>query len=86
MSPADMSRVIQGLFAGIGSLGAGAILKQSDMDEVRVLTSAASLWATTAIARASGLGHESTTIISTLIALLILVGLLRFEPTDQGQK
>src|SRR6478752_7519856 len=37
---ADMSRVVQGLVAGIGFLGAGAILKQDDRFRVRGLTTA----------------------------------------------
>jgi putative Mg2+ transporter-C (MgtC) family protein len=76
---ADVSRVIQGIFAGIGFLGAGAILKQTDKDHVRGLTTAASIWATAAIGTAAGLGREATAIIATLFALVILSVLLRLE-------
>ena len=34
MSPSDLSRVIQGLAAGIGFIGAGAILKLRDEREI----------------------------------------------------
>ena len=44
MPTADMSRVIQGVAAGIGFLGAGAILKLSDTREIRGLTTAATIW------------------------------------------
>ena len=54
--PADMTRVLQGLFAGIGFLGAGAILKLDEKERVKGLTTAASIWATAAIAAAAGLG------------------------------
>jgi putative Mg2+ transporter-C (MgtC) family protein len=79
MDSEGVSRVIQGIFAGIGFLGAGAIIKQSDKDEVRGLTSAASLWATAAIATAAGLGREATAIVATLFAFAILAVLLRLE-------
>ena len=79
MEPADMSRVLQGLLAGIGFLGAGAILKQSDREHVRGLTTAASIWATAAIATAAGLGREATAVLATVLAYLILSLLLRVE-------
>ena len=79
MDEAGVSRVIQGIFAGIGFLGAGAIIKQSDKDEVRGLTTAASIWATAAIATAAGLGREATAIVATLFAFAILTILLRLE-------
>lgn len=79
MDSDDMSRVIQGLFAGMGFLGAGAILKKSQKDEVSGLTTAASLWATAAIATAAGLGRESTAIISAVLAVLILSRLMHAE-------
>ena len=82
---ADVSRVIQGIFAGIGFLGAGAIIKQTDKDEVRGLTTAASIWATAAIGIAAGLGREVTAIMATVFALVILSVLLRSEQRAAGQ-
>ena len=79
MDRESVSRVIQGVFAGIGFLGAGAILKQTGEDQVRGITTAASLWATAAIATAAGLGREATAVIATLFALAILSILLRVE-------
>jgi putative Mg2+ transporter-C (MgtC) family protein len=79
MAPEDVSRVIQGVFAGIGFLGAGAIVKQTNSDQVRGLTTAASLWTTAAVATACGLGTELTAVIGTVIALIILSVLLRIE-------
>jgi putative Mg2+ transporter-C (MgtC) family protein len=75
----SVSRVIQGVFAGIGFLGAGAIIKQDTSEQIRGLTTAATLWATAAIATAAGLGREGTAIIATLLALVILSLLLRLE-------
>lgn len=70
--PADLSRVIQGVVAGIGFLCAGSILKSEDEDRVRGLTTAAGMWLTAAIGMAAGLGREATAVISTALALIIL--------------
>ena len=67
-----MSRVIQGVVAGIGFLCAGTILKGENIADVKGLTTAAGLWATAAIGVAVGLGHEATAVLGTLMALLIL--------------
>ncbi|MHB1380142.1 MAG: MgtC/SapB family protein [Desulfurivibrionaceae bacterium] len=71
-SSADLSRVLQGLIAGVGFLGAGAIIMGNREVETRGLTTAASIWVTAAIGVAAGMGRESTAVLSTLIALLIL--------------
>ncbi|WP_308725605.1 MgtC/SapB family protein [Metapseudomonas otitidis] len=67
-----MSRVIQGLAAGIGFLCAGTILKRDRMDEVKGLTTAAGLWSTTAIGVTVGLGYEATALLAALVVLAIL--------------
>jgi putative Mg2+ transporter-C (MgtC) family protein len=71
-SSADLSRVLQGLIAGVGFLGTGAIIMGNREVATRGLTTAASLWVTAAIGVAAGMGRESTAVLSTLIALLIL--------------
>lgn len=68
---ADMSRVIQGLVAGVGFLGAGTILKGNGEEKVQGLTTAAGIWMTAAIGMAAGLGLEVTAVLSTLLALAI---------------
>lgn len=72
----DMSRVIQGVVAGIGFLGAGAIIKMKD-NEIKGLTTAASIWLTAAIGVACGLGREATALVSALFALLVLAAVRR---------
>jgi putative Mg2+ transporter-C (MgtC) family protein len=72
VSEADLSRVIQGVVAGVGFLGAGTIIKGGDEEHVRGLTTAAGIWLTAAIGVAAGLGRESSAILCTLLALLIL--------------
>jgi putative Mg2+ transporter-C (MgtC) family protein len=68
-----MSRVVQGVIAGIGFLGAGTIIKGKDEDagHVKGLTTAAGLWMTAAIGVSAGLGRESTAVLSTLLALVV---------------
>ena len=75
----DMSRVLQGLISGIGFLGAGAIIKLNSEEDVRGLTTAASIWTVAAIGVACGLGRESTAVIATLFGLAILQLLYRVK-------
>jgi putative Mg2+ transporter-C (MgtC) family protein len=78
MDSGDLSRVIQGVVAGVGFLCAGTILKIGDGhatagdDHVKGLTTAAGLWLTAAIGIASGLGREMTAVLTTLLAIGIL--------------
>ena len=72
VSGADMTRVIQGVVAGIGFLGAGAIIKGGAEESVKGLTTAAGIWLTAAIGIACGLGREATAVLSTLLALAVL--------------
>lgn len=72
MEVADMSRVIQGVIAGIGFLGAGAIIKNKSEENVLGLTTAAGVWMTAAIGIACGLGREMTAVLSTVLALVVL--------------
>ena len=71
MPSADQSRIVQGIIAGIGFLGAGTILKGNDEDKVKGLTTAAGIWLTAAIGVAAGLGSEATAVLSTLLTLVI---------------
>ena len=71
-STADLTRVLQGLIAGVGFLGAGAIILGTKQVETRGLTTAAGIWVTAAIGVAAGMGRESTAILSTFIALFVL--------------
>jgi len=71
-STADLTRVLQGLIAGVGFLGAGAIILGTKQVETQGLTTAAGIWVTAAIGVAAGLGRESTAVLSTLVALFVL--------------
>ncbi len=72
------ARVIQGVAAGIGFLGAGAILKDS-RDTVYGLTTAAGIWLTAAVGATAGMGRDATALLATILALVILSFLPRFE-------
>lgn len=72
MAIADLSRVLQGVTAGIGFIGAGAILKLESENQITGLTTAAGVWLTAAVGVAAGMGRESTAVLSALFALVIL--------------
>jgi len=85
VSEADVSRVVQGLVAGIGFLGAGAIVKGKDDDQIKGMTTAANIWLTAAIGVAVGFGREMTAILSTLLALAILSLLVPVSKWIEGE-
>jgi putative Mg2+ transporter-C (MgtC) family protein len=76
----DLSRVLQGLISGIGFLVAGAILKQQDPQQIHGLTTAAGLWLTASVGVAVGLGRETSAIIGTVLAFMILALLPLVRP------
>ena len=79
MDPDQVSRIIQGLVAGIGFLGAGAIVRADHETHNRGLTTAAGIWLTAAIGMTVGLGLEALAIVCTVLALVILAVLPALE-------
>jgi putative Mg2+ transporter-C (MgtC) family protein len=77
MELADLSRVIQGIVAGIGFLGAGAIIKRSEEKDIQGLTTAAGIWLTAAVGISAGLGRQTTAVLGTVLAVIILAALQR---------
>jgi putative Mg2+ transporter-C (MgtC) family protein len=75
----DPIRVIQAVAIGIGFLGSGVIFVGKDGEHVQGLTTAASIWATAAIGIAAGLGHYVIAVGSTLLLLVVLRGMTRFD-------
>jgi putative Mg2+ transporter-C (MgtC) family protein len=73
IDPDGVSRVIQGLIAGIGFLGAGSILQRGDGPLIHGLTTAASLWIVAVIGIGAGLGLWRLTFAATIIVLLLLL-------------
>ncbi len=67
--------IIQGVMAGIGFIGAGAILRHPDGGEVQNLTTAATVWVTAALGIACGLATWSIVWIGAGLTLLVLIAL-----------
>lgn len=80
---AGLSRIIQGLVTGIGFLGAGAILKNTNTREIEGLTTAAGIWMTAAIGVAAGLGRTGMAIVSVALTWLILAA--EFKISSQSK-
>lgn len=79
----DPVRVIQAVAIGIGFLGSGVIFMDKNHERVLGLTTAASIWATAAIGIAAGLGHIVLAVGSTVILLVVLRVMARFEREDR---
>ena len=71
--PSALSRIAQGLIAGVVFIGGGVILRRDDPRGVHGLSTAASIWIVAAAGIASGCGLWRSAIATVLIALLLLV-------------
>jgi putative Mg2+ transporter-C (MgtC) family protein len=71
--------VIQGIMAGIGFIGAGVILRDSQSQTVKGLTTAATVWVTAALGIACGLAAWQIVGLSLALAVFLLVGVARLE-------
>ena len=85
MPPTDVSRVIQGLAAGIGFLGGGAILKSAEDKEIRGLTTAAGIWMTAGAGIAIGMGELAVGFIAIGFAWIVLSLLARAETRTSNE-
>ena len=68
---ADPARVAAGIVAGVGFLGAGAIIRR-DEGLVAGLTTAVSIWVVAAIGLAVGAGLYLVSAVTTVIILIVL--------------
>ena len=73
----DPSRVAAQIITGIGFIGAGTVLRQGLT--VTGLTTASTLWIVAAIGMACGCGKISIAVVSTILAVAILVLIRVFE-------
>jgi len=73
----SLTRIAAGVVAGVGFLGAGAIIQ--DRGGVHGLTTAATIWLVASIGMACGTGFYTLAVISTFIAILVLMGLGQLE-------
>ncbi|MEH2457275.1 MgtC/SapB family protein [Nostoc sp.] len=82
-SPDALSRVIQGIAAGVGFLGAGEIVRQSSQESQRLkihgLTSAAAIWVSAALGIAAGCGLWQLGLIGAVLTFLVLNVFRRLE-------
>jgi len=69
-APVDPTRIAAQIVSGIGFLGAGAILKDGIV--IRGLTTAASLWATSAVGMAAGAGEYAIAVVAAAVILVSL--------------
>jgi len=71
-----VSRVIQGIAAGVGFLGAGEILREAQHDmqlaQIHGLTSAAAIWVSAALGIAAGCGLWYTALIAAVMSFIVL--------------
>jgi len=74
---ADPGRIAAGVVTGIGFLGAGTIIRSKE--RVLGLTTAATIWVSSAIGLAVGCGYLSAAIIVTGISYLVLSVLKKLE-------
>ena len=89
----DATRVVQGVAAGVGFLGAGAILKLSDQLEIKGLTTASAIWLSAALGTAAGLALWELALAATVVSLVVLAllrplekWLARYAKVEEGQQ
>jgi putative Mg2+ transporter-C (MgtC) family protein len=78
-SAEDLTRVAQGIAAGIGFIGGGVILKLESQQRVKGLTTAASIWLTSAVGIAAGVGRLGVAAVGIGLSLWILAVVYHWE-------
>ena len=69
--PPDPTRVVQGIVTGVGFLGAGVIMREGM--NISGLTTAASIWSSSAIGVLVGIGFYSAAILLTLLSAALMM-------------
>ena len=73
----SVTRIAAGIVTGVGFLGAGAIIREKT--GVLGLTTAATIWLVASIGMACGVGACFLAVTTTLIAIIVLIGLGKLE-------
>ena len=81
-----LAEIVKGVAAGVGFLGAGAILKQPDEQKIRGLTTAAGIWLTAAVGLAAGAGAIVPAAAATLMSWVILAVFGYWERKLEGEE
>ena len=71
-NPADTSRVIANIVTGVGFLGAGIIYRNNSVGTSHGLTTAATIWCTSAVGVAVGLNMFIISIVASLALYFLL--------------
>lgn len=79
----SMTRVLQGVLAGIGFIGGGAILKERA--QVRGLVTAATIWNTGAVGVSVAFGRIEVALALSVANLLVLVILTPIQPSPDAE-
>jgi putative Mg2+ transporter-C (MgtC) family protein len=77
VASADPTRIIQGIVTGVGFLGAGVIMKEGF--SISGLTTAASLWASSAIGILVGVGFYMAAMLLALLSAASMMWISRLE-------
>ncbi|MBW3697546.1 MgtC/SapB family protein [Vibrio sp. T187] len=78
----DQARVLGQIITGVGFLGAGVMMTLNG--KIHGVTSAAIIWMLAALGMMIALGHLSQSIVITLLALAVLLGVDKIENSFQG--
>lgn len=73
----DPTRIVQGIVTGVGFLGAGVIMREGF--NISGLTTAASIWASSAIGIMVGLGFYAAAILLTMLSAASMLWVSRLE-------
>jgi putative Mg2+ transporter-C (MgtC) family protein len=73
----SITRIAAQIVTGVGFLGAGAVIQ--DRGGIHGLTTAATIWLVASIGMACGAGLYSLAIITTVLAIVVLLGLARVD-------
>jgi putative Mg2+ transporter-C (MgtC) family protein len=71
-NPETTSRVIQGLMAGVGFLGAGVILHGWADERAHGMTTAAAIWVTAILGVVAGLGQIGAALVAAASVFMLL--------------
>jgi len=73
----SITRIAAQIVTGVGFLGAGAIIR--DRAGIHGLTTAATIWLVSSIGMACGAGFYGIAFVSTILTILVLIGLKSLE-------
>lgn len=82
---ADPGRIAAQVVSGVGFIGAGTILANQKERSVRGLTTAAGIWAVSAIGLVVGAGYLVVAIVATALIFLVLTVFVRLDARLEGQ-